>query len=140
MAPKSLLQVSLVIAFLSKAAGLSFDGHECQINGASSDCETKTITGDGGPNDFKYASTLSTVKGLFQPIPDWYAGYVPYETLAEQGMTCKNEMGENIECTPIWMLCPSEDTGGWDGGDMLRLGSRMPLRIQTPCTESLAHL
>ena len=27
------------------------------------------------------------------------------------------------------MLCPAEDTGGWDGGDMLRLGSRMTLEM-----------
>merc|ERR1719272_1992257 len=28
-------------------------------------------------------------------------------------------------CTKIYLLCPSDDTGAWDGGSALRLGSRI---------------
>merc|ERR1719277_1497653 len=48
------------------------------------------------------------------PIPHWWETFRPYE---RQCPTCK----------PIWLLCPAEDTGAWDGGSALRLGSRIML-------------
>ncbi len=43
-----------------------------------------------------------------------------YESMNAQKRQCPS-------CMVIWLLCLFEDTGAWDGGDMLRLGSRMML-------------
>jgi len=48
------------------------------------------------------------------PMAHWW------ETLKPYNRTCPS-------CTPIWLLCPAEDTGAWDGGSALRLGSRIML-------------
>ena len=44
-------------------------------------------------------------------MPHWW------ETLRPYRRQCLN-------CTPIWLMCLVEDTGSWDGGSALRLGSR----------------
>merc|ERR1719506_2129786 len=59
---------------------------------------------------------MEEIPGIPVPMPHWWENFRPYKR------QCPT-------CTPIWLLCPSEDTGGWDGGDMLRLGSRTVLEM-----------
>merc|ERR1719272_2899322 len=47
-------------------------------------------------------------------IPHWWESFLPYTR-------------QCTSCTAIWLLCPAEDTGAWDGGSALRLGSRLML-------------
>ena len=49
-------------------------------------------------------------------MPHWWEGMRPYER------QCPS-------CMPIWLLCPVDDTGSWDGGSALRLGSRTMLEL-----------
>jgi len=59
---------------------------------------------------------MEEIPGIPVPMPHWWENFRPYQR------QCPT-------CTPIWLLCPAEDTGGWDGGDTLRLGSRMTLEM-----------
>jgi Ca2+-binding EF-hand superfamily protein len=58
--------------------------------------------------------SMEELPNIRVPMPHWW------EAMPEYKKQCDN-------CTDIWMLCPSEDTGGWDGGDVLRVGSMMML-------------
>ena len=58
--------------------------------------------------------SMEQIPHISVPVPHWF------EAMPEYKKQCEN-------CTDIWMLCPSEDTGGWDGGDAMRLGSMMML-------------
>jgi hypothetical protein len=59
---------------------------------------------------------MEELPGIIVQMPHWW------ETMPEYTVQCPT-------CTKIWMLCPSEDTGGWDGGDMLRTGGMMMMEI-----------
>ena len=59
---------------------------------------------------------MEEIPTVVAPLPAWW------ENMPEYQRQCP-------ACKPLWMLCPSEDTGGWDGGDIQRVGGMMMLEI-----------
>ena len=49
-------------------------------------------------------------------MPNWWESLRPYEP-------------QCLHCRPIWLLCLVDDTGSWDGGSAMRIGSQIMLEL-----------
>jgi len=78
---------------------------------ASHWCSNDTVPWDRCGVEFG-TRMMEEIANIPVRMPAWWEGLQPYQR------KCPS-------CKPLWLLCPSEDTGAWDGGDVLRLSSRM---------------